>query len=114
MMRTALGIAIFLMILGLAGTAQAAPPPQRPVKIVMSPASNVPTADVMKNLVNKCPNVRITLNPKESDYMLDARGWTGYYRFALYQKGGGAIFSTRTQWLSNSVKDVCKFINSQN
>lgn len=112
-MRTALGIAIFSMLLGFAGTAQAAPHPERPVKIVLSPASNVPTADVMKNLVNKCPNVSITLNPKESDYMLDARGWTGYYRFALYQKGGGAIFSTRTQWLSNSVKDVCKFINSQ-
>lgn len=113
-MRTALGMAIFAMVLGFAGTAQAAPRPERPVKIVLSPASNVPTADVMKNLVNKCPNVSITLNPKESDYMLDARGWTGYYRFALYQKGGGAIFSTRTQWLSNSVKDVCKFINSQN
>lgn len=113
-MRTALGLAILAMVWGFAGTAQAAPRSERPVKIVLSPASNVPTADVMKNLVNKCPNVSITLNPKESDYMLDARGWTGYYRFALYQKGGGAIFSTRTQWLSNSVKDVCKFINSQN
>jgi len=112
-MKKAMGIGLLAMILGCAGVASAAPE-HRPVKIVLSPASNVPTADVMKNLLNKCPNVTITLNPKESNYMLDARGWTGYYRFTLYQKGGSAAFSTRTQWLSNSVKDICKFINTQN
>lgn len=112
-MMKAISIGVLAAILGW-GAAASAAPEHRPVKIVLSPASNVPTADVMKNLMNKCPNVTITLNPKESNYMLDARGWTGYYRFTLYQKGGSAAFSTRTQWLSNSVKDVCRFINSQN
>jgi hypothetical protein len=113
MMRKALGMGLLALFLGSAGMSAAAPRPVHAIKVVMSPASTVSTADVMKNLVNKCPNVTVTLNPKLSDYMLDARGWSGYYRFTLYQKGGAAVFSTRTQWLSNSVKDVCKFINTQ-
>ncbi|HUO36218.1 MAG TPA: hypothetical protein VMU43_14610 [Candidatus Acidoferrum sp.] len=113
-MRKAIGIMALLVFLGCAGLAGASPRPTRPIKVVLSPASTVPTADIMKNLVNKCPNVSVTLNPKESNYMLAAQGWSGNYRFTLYQKGGAAVFATRTQWLSNSVKDVCKFINSQN
>lgn len=113
-MRNVIGIGMLALLLGCAGFAGAAPRPTRPIRIVLSPASTVPTADVMKNLVNKCPNVTVTLNPKLSNYMLAAQGWSGNYRFTLYQKGGAAVFATRTQWLSNSVKDVCKFINSQN
>jgi hypothetical protein len=45
--------------------------------------------------------------------MLDAVGWSGRYRFTLYRHGGDVVFSTTTQMLTNSVKDVCKFINSQ-
>lgn len=83
-----------------------------PVKIVLSPASRVPSADIVKNLMYKCPNVTLTLNSKQSDYMLDARGWPENYRFTLFRKGGTAVFATHTVMLSNAVKDVCKYINT--
>lgn len=90
------------------GSAVAGPPP---VKLLMSPASNVPSAEVLKNLSDRCPNVSITLNSKESDFMLEARGWPGHYRFTLYKKGGDAVFATQTEYLHNAVKDVCHYIN---
>lgn len=87
--------------------------PQKPqLKLVMSPALTVPSADIVKNLQEKCPNVTITLNSKESDYMLDARGWPEHYRFTLFRKGGQAAFATSTVLLSNAVKDVCKYVNN--
>ena len=110
-MKKFIGVGILTLMLGCAGIVSAAP---HPIRLVLSPASTVPTADIMKNLGNKCPNVSITLDPKRSDYMLAAQGWSGNYRFTLFQKGGAAVFATKTQWLSNSVKDVCKFINAQN
>ena len=83
-----------------------------PVKLVLSPASRVPAADIMKNLQDKCPNVTITLNSRDSDFMLDARWFPQNYRFTLFRKGGDAVFATHTVLLSNAVKDVCKYINN--
>jgi hypothetical protein len=100
---------IFVLFVACIGTSLAAPPP---VKLFMSPASNVPSAEVLKNLSDKCPNVSITLNSKESDYMLEAKGWPGHYRFTLFKKGGDALYATQTQYLHNSVKDVCHYINN--
>ena len=102
-------VLIALLIIGVSvGTAIAAPPP---VKLFMSPASNVPSAEVLKNLSDRCPNVSITLNSHESDFMLEAKGWPGHYRFTIYKKGGDALFATQTQYLHNAVKDVCNYIN---
>jgi hypothetical protein len=95
-----------------AGVAMASPEP-KPVKIVLSPGSTVFRADLVKHFVDKCPNVSITLEPKESDYMLEAWGWSGNYRFTLYKHGGTAVYSTKTMIMSNAVKDVCKFVNLQ-
>lgn len=85
---------------------------KKPLRLVLSPASTVPSADIVKNLISKCPNVSITLNSKQSDFMLEAGGWSGNYKFTVFQKGGRAVFSTSTVLLSNSVKDVCRFVNS--
>jgi|GEM_PF-1361833 len=82
------------------------------VKLYMSPASTVPSADIVKNLMYKCPNVTVTLNSRESDYMLQARWWPEHYRFTLFRKGGDAVFATTTILLSNAVKDVCKYVNT--
>jgi hypothetical protein len=90
------------------GTAKADP---KPVRLLMSPASTVASADLMKHIVEKCPNVSITLDSKKSDYMLEAGGWSGNYKFTVYQHGGVAVYSTTTRMLSNAVKDVCKFVN---
>lgn len=92
-----------------AAAIQADPPP---VKIVLSPASRIPNADLVQNLSKKCPNVALVLDSTKSDYMLEAI-WAGQYRFTLFKKGGQAVFSTRTQMLSNAVKDTCHYVNSQ-
>jgi hypothetical protein len=106
----ALGIAFLLSATGIAKEPQKQQKP--PAKLVMSPASTVPSADIVKFLQAKCPNVTITLNSKESDYMLEARGWPEHYRFTLFRKGGTAVFATSTILLSNAVKDVCKYVNN--
>lgn len=101
-----------LSLLLIAGVAYAKHAEYPPVKVVLSPASRVPSADIVKNLMYKCPNVTLTLNSKDSDYMLDARGWPENYRFTIFRKGGEAVFATHTVMLSNAVKDVCKYVNT--
>lgn len=93
--------------------ALAAAPQPKPLKLVLSPASTVPSAELLKNLGDKCPNVSLTLDSKKSDFMLEAWGWSGHYRFTVYRKGGEAAYSTSTVMLSNAVKDVCHYVNSQ-
>jgi hypothetical protein len=112
-MRTRLVLAAsVLALLFAAGAGYAKQKLGPPVRLVLSPASTVPSADIVKNLEDKCPNVTITLNSKESDFMLDARGWPENYRFTLFRKGGAAVFATHTVMLSNAVKDVCKYIDA--
>lgn len=101
-----------LSLMLVAGAAYAKHVEYPPVKLVLSPASRVPSADIVKNLDDKCPNVHLTLNSKDSDYMLDARGWPENYRFTVFRKGGVAVFATHTVMLSNAVKDVCKYVNN--
>lgn len=104
-------ILVAVLIFAVVGAANAEP--QSRAKLYLSPNSMVPRAEIMKHLVDKCPNVAFTLDPKKSDFMLEAWGWSGNYKFTVFQKGGLAVYSTTTVMLSNSVKDVCKFVNSQ-
>ncbi|MGA8145101.1 MAG: hypothetical protein WB987_14540 [Candidatus Acidiferrales bacterium] len=97
-----------LLFFVVAGAANAEP---KPIKLLLSPASTISSADLMKHIVEKCPNVSITLDPKKSDFMLEAGGWSGNYKFTVYQHGGVAVYSTTTRMLSNAVKDVCKYVN---
>jgi len=85
----------------------------KPLKVVLARQSTVPMVDVMKNLTDHCPNVTITTNPHNSDFMLYAGGWSGEYRFMVIAKGGDTLYATKTVLLSNAVKDVCKFLNSR-
>jgi len=111
MKRALAGVAMLvLMLCAGAGTAKAQ---RAPVKLYMSKRSMVPVGEIVRHLQNRCPNVSITTDDKKSDYMLDAVGWSGRYRLTLYRRGGDVVFSTTTQMLTNSVKDVCKFIGSQ-
>jgi hypothetical protein len=104
-------VTLFLMLAFVGvGTAMAQ---SKPLKIYVAPNSTVPRPEIMKHLVDKCPNVSITADPKKSDYMLEAWGWSGNYRFTVFQRGGTAVYATSTVRLSNSVKDVCKFVNAQ-
>jgi hypothetical protein len=105
-------ILLCLSLLLVAGVGNAGPE-AKPVKLVMSPGSTVFRADLVKHFIDKCPNVSITLEAKQSDYMLEAWGWSGNYKFTLFKHGGEAVYSTSTMRMSNAVKDVCKFINLQ-
>jgi hypothetical protein len=108
MRKILLGLAIVAILAG-AGSANAQ---AKPLKAVIKPGSTVPVPDILKNLGEKCPNVTITQNSRKSDFMLEAVGWSGNYHFTVYKRGGDAIYATQTQWLSNAIKDVCKFVNS--
>jgi hypothetical protein len=107
-MRKIILLSSLLFFLAGAGTTSADP---KPVRLLMSPASTISSADLMKHIVEKCPNVSLTLDSKKSDFMLEAGGWSGNYKFTVYQHGGLAVYSTTTRMLSNAVKDVCKYVN---
>jgi hypothetical protein len=66
----------------------------------------------MKNLASKCPTTTITIDPRKSDFMLQASGWSGNYKFTVFERGGTAVYGTTTMALSNAVKDVCHFLQS--
>ncbi|MGH9776179.1 MAG: hypothetical protein ACRD50_14675 [Candidatus Acidiferrales bacterium] len=104
--------AVSLLMLALLATAGAASPQPRPVKLVLSPRSTIPSGELLRHFSSHCSNVSLTMNSKQSDYMLEAGGWSGEYRFTLYAHGGDAIFSTHTARLGNAVKDTCKYLNS--
>jgi len=105
-----------LLLAGLAGVvpsvkAQSAPS-GKPLKIVLTRQSTVDPVEIMKHLSQKCPNVTLTTNPKRSDFMLHAGGWSGNYRFLVIAKGGDTVYATQTTLLSNAVKDVCHYLNT--
>jgi hypothetical protein len=109
----AFAILLFTSVAALAPAASAAPP-SKPLKIVLSRQSNVDPVEIVKNFNRKCPNVTVTTNPKDSDYMLNAAvGWGGGYRFLIIAHGGDTLYATETTLLSNAVKDVCKYLNSR-
>ena len=85
----------------------------RPLKLLLDRQSNVDQVAILKHLGQKCPNITLTTNEDQSDYMLSAWGWSGNYRFMISAKNGEKIFATETVYLSNAVKDVCNFLNRQ-
>ncbi|HEY4710120.1 MAG TPA: hypothetical protein VIH46_08125 [Candidatus Acidoferrales bacterium] len=108
-------IIMVMAILVFAGVAGAGPGVQgKPLKLVIERHSTVPMVEVVKNFGDKCPNVTITTNMEQSDYMLQAIGWPGDgYRFMIIAKGGDSLYATKTVLLSNAVKDVCHFLNTR-
>jgi hypothetical protein len=85
----------------------------KPLRLVLDRRSTVDPVGIVKNLSQKCPNITLTTNAQQSDYMLSAWGWSGNYRFLIVAKGGDTIFATQTSFLSNAVKDVCHFLNTR-
>jgi hypothetical protein len=108
--KAVLPLAIVGLIFAAVVTAQ---PAARPIKVVLGPRSTADPFEVTKHFSQSCPNITITSNQKESDYMLVAGGWSGDYRFMVIQKGGTVLYTTETALLSNSVKNICKFLNSR-
>jgi hypothetical protein len=93
---------------------RAAQPAGKQLKLVLARQSTADPIEVMKHLSQTCPNITVTTNPKSSDYMLYAGGWSGAgYRFMVIAKGGDTIYATETVLLSNAVKNVCKFLDAR-
>ena len=108
-------LALASALLMLSGIAAAQPKPTndaRPLKLVMARRSNVDAVEIIKHLSDKCPNVTLTTNPRHSDFMLYA-GWRGNYRLMVIKHGGDTIYATETVLLSNAVKNVCRFLDTQ-
>jgi len=103
-----IALLIFAGLAPLAGAQSTA----RHLKLVLDRRSTVDPVQIVKHLGEKCPNVTLTTNREQSDYMLHAGGWSGDYRFMVIAKGGHMIYATETAMLSNAVKDVCNFLNS--
>ncbi|MGC2332084.1 MAG: hypothetical protein WA581_11560 [Candidatus Acidiferrales bacterium] len=107
-----------LLLAGVAGAVPAAkaqspaPAPGKQLKIVLSRQSTVDPVEIMKHLSQKCPNVTLTTNPKRSDFMVHAGGWSGDYRFLVIAHGGDTVYATETALLSNAVKNVCRYLNA--
>ena len=106
-------VALAMAVLLFAGVAAARPKyGPKPLKLVMARQSSVDPVEIIKHLSQKCPNVTVTTNPRHSDYMLYA-GWGGNYRLMVIAHGGDTIYATETVLLSNAVKNVCRFLNSE-
>ncbi|MGA8870919.1 MAG: hypothetical protein WB460_07270 [Candidatus Acidiferrales bacterium] len=105
-----------LLLAGLAGVAPTAKaqstPAHKQLKIVLTRQSTVDPVEIMKHLSQKCPNVTLTTNPKRSDFMLHAGGWSGNYRFLVIAHGGDTVYATETALLSNAVKNVCRYLDA--
>lgn len=91
---------------------------EREVKSVQGGVSSV---DLMKELNAKCEGVVLTDSQGKADYRLEAgyawcctpKGESRGYKFALFNKDGDAVFSTKTHTLANAVRDVCKAIGHE-
>jgi hypothetical protein len=117
--KAVLPLALLAVIFTVGATAQPAqdkggpPPSGRQFKLVLARRSTADPVEIMKHLSQSCPNITMTTNSKNSDYMLYAGGWSGNYRFMVIGKGGDTLYATETTLLSSAVRDVCKFVNAR-
>lgn len=76
------------------------------------------TAEIVKTMHDRCPDVVVTRKEDRADYVLvlEHEGGKVFVRkdnkFALYDAGGDAIASGSTRLLGNAVKDACAAIES--
>ncbi len=74
------------------------------------------TAEIIKTLSERCPNVTVTLRQDRADYVLliEHEGGKGLLRrdnkFVVFNKDGDAFRSGSTKTIGSSVKDACAAI----
>ena len=91
---------------------------EKPIKIALTNVSIVPSADIVKEFGKRCPNVAVTLDAANADFMLEAGGERvnqgnniRRYKFTLFDDDGSTVFNIATHFLGNAVRDVCSFLN---
>ena len=89
--------------------------------MALSPDSNVSPADVQKGLNKSCPEVVLTMDSGKADFILsanvdsrviDGTVYEGRSGYALFNSSGDLVFSTKTRYSKNAIKDVCRFIET--
>lgn len=74
------------------------------------------TAEIMKTFRERCPDVVVTINKDNADFviLLDHEGGKGYARIdnkvAVFRNDGDMIYAGSTVVLGNAVKDACQAI----
>jgi hypothetical protein len=88
----------------------------KPAKVNLI-SSTIPTAAIVEQLADKCPNVGVTRS-EEANYSLEVAGGdrtnphgNRLFEFTLFNSKGDVVFTTRTRQLHNAVKDLCSYIN---
>lgn len=97
---------------------------QEPKRLMLSPKSNIATAEVAGGFAKYCPNVVITENEAKADYILEAaetmsadEGTTyRHWHFTLMNKDGDVLLTTKPEMhFANKFKHhfeaVCKYVN---
>ena len=115
---------------GYAQTTPAAPSPNpenKTVRIyvsdrdVKSVQGGISSFDLFRELNAKCTSVVLTDNQDRADFRLEAgyawcctpKGESRGYKFALFNRAGDAVFSTKTHTLANAVKNICNVIGRE-
>ena len=71
------------------------------------------TAEIIKTLNERCPELTVTNNLQRADFVLtlDHEGGKGLLahrnKVAVFNRDGDDVFSASTRELGNSVKDAC-------
>lgn len=95
-----------------------------PKRIILSPKSNISTAQIAEGFAKYCPNVVLTQNDAKADYILEAAetvsadDGTTYNRwhFTLMNKDGDVLMTTHPEMhfgkaFKHHFETVCKFVN---
>jgi hypothetical protein len=76
------------------------------------------TAEIIKTLNQRCPELTVTNNLQKADFVLtlDHEGGKGLLahrnKIAVFNRDGDDIFSNSTRELGSAVKDACQAMNS--
>jgi hypothetical protein len=97
---------------------------QETKRIVLSPKSNISTAEVSEGFAKYCSNVVVTENQAKADYVLEAAetskliDGTAYrhWHFTLMNKDGDVLMTTEPERhfgkkFKHHFEAVCKYIN---
>jgi hypothetical protein len=74
------------------------------------------TAEIIKTFGEECPEITVTMNKDNADYivLVDHEGGKKVVqkdnKFALFKKDGDSVASGSTRALGNAVKDACRAI----
>jgi hypothetical protein len=69
---------------------------------------------IAKRVLKSCPGVKITLDQKQAQFVLD-HDWGAHgfnHAFALYDQAGELIMTKSTMLSQNGIKDLCAVMES--